>query len=273
MTIDNLPAPKRALIPTALPLAPQDIHPDELKVILGEAAERHAEAEAALAAAQDHFDAAERQREYALSEEQKRLALEEEAHVNDLRRVLPQTEDDADHQRRLFREACAEEPMDLSRVLESFLYWGRYRETATRMRQAILLHDSQQSREDFELWIRRVAGWGELIRSVTSWRKGGVLPGEDDDLDGLAAVNVRINQESQEAPRPLNRDAADLSTPYVEDLGLRDPQIAAIDTVFVQPTHALNFGEVFSEAVDSAAKDWARDALSSIKAQHAKGAS
>ncbi|WP_372968535.1 hypothetical protein [Microbacterium sp.] len=139
------------------------------------------------------------------------------------------------------------------------------------MRQQILLHDSQASREDYELWVRRVAGWNELIRSVTSWRKGGVLPGEDDDPDGLAKVNARIVEESQAAPRPLTRDATDLSTPWIENLGLRDPQMAGIDQVFAVQDHALDFGDAFSEAVDSAAKDHARNVLSSLRQQRANG--
>lgn len=268
---DSLPAPRPALVPTALPLPPQEQSPAEVQAQLDAAKRAHEEAAAALAAAQDHFDAAERQREYALSEEQKRRAIEAEAHINDLRRILPFSEDDADRFRRRFREAVAEEPMELSRVFEAFTYWARHREVASRMRQQILLHDSQQSRDDYELWMRRVFGWTELLRTVTSWRKGGVLPGEDDDLEGLAKVNERIVEESQDAPRPLVRDATDLSTPFIEDLGLRDPQSAAIDGVFTQPLLALDFGAEFSVAVDDAAKDWARDALSTLRSNRTAG--
>lgn len=271
MTTDNLPAPKPALTPTALPLSPQELSPAEVQAQLEAAKRARDEAAAALAAAQDHFDAAERQREYALSEEQKRKALEDEAHINDLRRILPVTEDDADRFRRRFYEACAEEPIDMARVLESFMYWSRYREVASQMRQEILRHDSQQSRDDYERWVRRIEGWNELIRSVTSWLKGGVLAGEDDDLEGLAEVNKRIVEESQDAPRPLVRDAADRSTPFIEDLGLRDPQMASIDQVLTPPPSALEFSEAFSEAVAEAARDWSRNALNTLRSQRAEG--
>lgn len=267
---DSLPAPRPALVPTALPLPPQELSPAEVQAQLEAAKRAHAEAQAALTAAQDHFDAAERQREYALTQEQKREALELEAHINDLRRVLPYSEDDAERFRNRFREAVAEDPIDMARVLEAFTYWARNREVASRMRKQILLHDSQQDRDDYELWFRRTAGWAELIRTVTSWRKGGVLPGEDDDMAGLAAVNERINEESKDAPRPLNRDAADQSTPFVEDLGLRDPNLAGIDQVFSMVPQALDFGAEFSAAVDEAAKDWARDALTTLRANRTK---
>lgn len=262
--------PKPAIVPTSSPLAPQVQTPEQVKSALADAAARHAETAAALAAAQNAFDEADRRRQYALSEEEKRRALEQEARVNELRRVLPQTEDDATRFQRLFREACAEEPIDMSRVLEAFTYWGRYREVAARMRSEVLRHDSQQSRDDYELWMRRISGWSDVIRSVTSWRKGGTLAGEDDDLEGLAKVNARINEESQSAPRPLNREAADLSTPFIEDMGLRDPLVASIDGVIAQPVLALEFGTEFSAAVAAAASSWARNALSSLSSSRGK---
>lgn len=275
MTINNPPAPpKPALVRTALPLPPQEQSPAEVQAALDEAAARHAETAAALAAAQQAFDEADRQREFALSEEEKRRALEEQAHIDDLRRVLPQTEDDADRHRRLFREACAsenEEPIDMTRVLDAFVQWGRFRETAHRMRQQILAHDAQQSRDDYESWVRRVHGWNELLRSVQPWHQGGTLGGADTDLDGLAKVNARIAEESQEAPRQLHRDATDVTTPFIEDLGLRDPHVAAADQVFAAPLHALDFGDEFSAAVDEDSKDWSRTALSSLRAQRANG--
>jgi len=275
MTIDNPPAPpKPALAPTALPLPPQEQTPSEVQAALAEAAARHAETAAALAAAQEAFDEADRQRAFALSEEEKRRALEEQAHIDDLRRVLPQTEDDADRYRRLFREACVSEnerPIDMGQVLDAFVQWGRAREIAHRMRQAILAHDAQQSRDDYESWVRRVHGWNELLRSVQPWHQGGTLGGAEADLDGLAKINARIVEESQDAPRPLHRDATDVTTPFIEDLGLRDPHAAAADQVFNAPLHALEFGDEFSAAVADAAKDFARTALSTLRANRTAG--
>lgn len=272
MTIDNPPAPpKPALVPTALPLPPQEQSPAEVRAQLEAARLAHEEATAALAAAEDHFAAAERQRDYALSAEQKRKALEEQAIIAEMRRILPFSEDDADRFRQRFREAVAEEPMEFPRVLEFFRYWARHREVASRMRQQILLHDAQQSRDDYELWLRRVSGWNELIRTVTTTAKGGVLLGAEDDLDGLKEINSRIVEESADAPRPLVREAADFSTVFVEDLGLRDPNMASIDQVITQPPHALEFGVEFSAAVDDAAKDWSRAALTAIREQHTDG--
>lgn len=253
----------RTPIPTSLPLSPQDIHPGELAVILAEAAERHAEAAAALAAAQDHFDAAERLREYALTEEQKRREREEEARIGKLRDLFPVVLDDVDRYRRGFYAACAEEVIDFASVAEWFAAWAKNRALAGRMQQTILLHDSQRSREDYETWMRRIAGWNELIRSVTSFHKGGVLNGYDDDLDALAAVNVRINQESAAAPRPLRREAHDQSTPFIEDLGLRDPAAAGTDMMIHGATFAtaLEFNTEFSRAIAEAASSWARRAV------------
>jgi hypothetical protein len=255
----DTPAPKSALIPTTLPLPPQNIHPDELKVILAEAAARHAEAEEALAAAQDHFDAANRAHEYALSEEQKRLEREEQATIEKMRALYPAIIDDADRFRRRFLEQCNEENIfvALPSIFESFAYWSRYRALALRLKQRILLYDSTRSRDAWELWLRRIYGWGELIRSVTSEHiGGGALVGED-DADGLAAVNLQINEESKSAPHPLHRDAADKSTPHIEDLGLRDPALASIDMVLIGQDDPLEFSAEFSNALQGAAISWA----------------
>lgn len=257
-------APAPTLLPTALRLPPQDIHPDELKVILAEAAERHAEAAEALAAAQDSFDAAERQREYAITEEQKLLEREDQARIEMLRKLFPTLVDDVARFKDRFYAVCAEEATNSQVIVEAFVVWARYHATVGLMRQTILRYDSERSREAWASWVHRISGWNELIRSVTSWRKGGVLQSEDDDLDGLAAVNARIVQESQAAPRPLHRDATDLSTPYVEALGLRDPAIAGIDLAFTAGDTPLEFGTEMSRAIIQGASSWASWAVSDM---------
>ena len=253
--------PKPAFLPTAAPLPAQDIDPPELAVILAEAEARRAEAEAALAAAQDHFDAAERQHAYALTEEQKRREREEEFRIDWMRKLYSAVSDDVARFQRLFDQSCAEETISMDRVVKNFAMWGRYRAVEARMRTEILRYDGSRSSETYELWIRRIAGWNELIRSVTSWRKGGVLAGEDDNLEGLAAVNARINEESNDAPRPLHRDASDLSTPFIEDLGLRSPANSSIDAMFSQGQHALDFAAEFSRAIAAGTNEYARSVV------------
>jgi hypothetical protein len=256
----------RDLIPTALPLPLQDIHPDELKVILAEAAARHKEAEAALQAAQDHFDAADRQRQYALSEEQKRQQREEQSRINRLRELVPHLQDDAERFARQFREACAEETVQSDRVLGWFVMWSRTRMLAHKAREVVVRYDAEQSREDYISWERRVWGWGQLIRSVTSYRKGGALLGDADDVDGLAAVNLRIAEESKDAPRALTRDPSDETTPFVEDLGVRDPARTGLYNIGNGDFRALEFNDEFSKAVYEASTSWARQAIDSISA-------
>lgn len=249
----------RDLIPTSLPLSPQNIHPDELKVILAEAEARHAEAVAALAAAQDHFDAAERQRAYAITEEQKRQEREERFRIDKLRDLVPALDDDAALFARRFRAEFDQEQIDFDEVLFVFTAWSRYRTLAHAARDAVVRYDSQQDSDDYNLWLRRVAGWGELIRAVTSHRKGGALLGDADDVDGLAEVNARIEEESNAAPRPVTRDADDVFPPLIEDLGIRNPAIAAF---YQQPLIALDFSHEISKAMQEASGSWARRALS-----------
>jgi hypothetical protein len=251
MTRTSNPAP--AFVPTTTPLPPQSVDPGELAVILAEAAARHAEAEAALAAAQDHFDAANLQREYALSEEQKRRDLEEEARVGALRAEYPSHNDAVAEARRQFLAAFDEEEIDFERVFRLYVEWQRSGFLAARVKQQILAYDAGQSSDVYESWMRRISGWTELIRSVLSWEHGGVPSNTEDDLDGLAAVNLRINQESQSAPRPLNRDARDQSTPFIEDLGLRDPASASADQIFGHQFEGVFFDKAFSEGVAQAA--------------------
>ncbi|UIN31890.1 hypothetical protein [Microbacterium binotii] len=251
----------RDLIPTSLPLPPQDIHPDELAVILAEAAERHEEATAALAAAQDHFDAAERQREYALTEEQKRVAREAHFRIDRMRGLVAQLEDDAERFARKFREACAAEAPDSNQIMELFMVWSRYRTAAHTWREIVVRYDTQQSRDDYIAWERRIAGWAELIRSVTSIWNGGVLSGQQDDVDGLAAVNLRIAEESKLAPRPVVREATDTSVPFVEDLGIRDPARAGM---YIAPLQALEFNLEFSKAVHDASIAWVRESVDAV---------
>jgi hypothetical protein len=263
MTLESVPAPKPALIPTTVPLPPQTLRPEEVEALVTEAAARHAEAEEALAAAQDLFDQAERAREYALSEEQKRQEREEQFRIEKMRTLFAAVEDDAQRMRRLFKQACAAEDIDFADVLGYFTYWSRYRATSARLRDAIIRYDSSRDADSFRQWLFRIEAWNNLIRSVTSWRKGGVLGGEADDLQGLAEVNARINQESQSAPRALNRDAHDQSTPFVEDLGIRDPSRASWD-LLSGPQRALEFSVEFSAAIAESADDWARRATDHV---------
>lgn len=249
---------KPAFVPTTAPLPPQAIDPGELAVILAETAARHAEAEAALAAAQDHFDAANQEREYALTEDQKRRDREEEARINTLRTEYPIYTDKVAEARRLFYAAFEEDEVDTARVMQLYVEWQRNGFLASHVKQEILRYDALQSNEAYETWIRRIAGWVELIRSVMSWQHGGVPSNTEDDFDGLAAVNLRINQESQAAPRPLNRDPQDQSTPFIEDLGLRSPKNAGFDQIFGAEFQGIFFDAAFSEAVAQAAATRAR---------------
>lgn len=249
------------LIPTSLPLSPQNIHPDELKVILAEAEARHAEAVAALEAAQDHFDAAERQRAYALTEEQKRLEREDRFRIDKLRGMVPVLDDDAARFARRFRAEFDQEQIDFTNVLFLFTAWSRYRTLAHAARTAVIRYDSQQDTDDYNAWMRRIAGWGQLIRAVTSHRNGGALLGDADDAEGLAEVNARIEEESKEAPRPVTRDADDTLPPMIEDLGIRNPALAGF---YHQPLIALELNLEISKAMQEASEAWASRAISHI---------